>query len=114
MATAGLGMILAARELSAQPISQDDTACPPPEPKPKVVNGIQNNHGHILVIPYEDVIQGTEKNYNIQGSSGHPHLLTIRAEDFGRLRTEFVIELESSEDFGHVHSIKIERQKVEG
>lgn len=111
----GLAFFFISKNLGAQTRPLEEPICPPPippEPKPSIINQISRNHGHLLVVTYEDVIVGKEKSYSIQGSSGHPHIVTILQEDFAKLRIESVIEIESSEDASHSHVVRIERQPI--
>src|SRR5690242_13655428 len=46
---------------------------------------IADNHGHVLVVTKDDVAAGADKAYDIQGTSDHPHTVTITAAMFAQL-----------------------------
>src|SRR6185503_14082882 len=48
---------------------------------------IGTNHPmpHMLTVPPADITAGTEKTYNIQGASMHPHSVTLTAANFATL-----------------------------
>lgn len=68
-------------------------------------SSIGSNHGHSLTVSKADVTAGTEKTYNIQGSSGHPH--TVTAVNFTALKGNNSISVTSSADAGHTHSVTV-------
>lgn len=68
---------------------------------------ISSNHGHSLVVSREDVNAGSEKEYSIQGGSGHSHLITVTAANFNTLSTNQSITVQSSTDDNHTHSVTI-------
>lgn len=70
-------------------------------------SSIGSNHGHSLTVSKADVTAGTEKTYNIQGSSGHPHTVTITAANFTTLKGNNSISVTSSADAGHTHSVTV-------
>lgn len=68
---------------------------------------IADNHGHILVVTKDDVAAGVEKAYDIQGTSDHPHTVTITAAMFAQLQEDQAIATTSSFDAGHDHGIMV-------
>lgn len=70
-------------------------------------SSIGSNHGHSLTVSKADVTAGTEKTYNIQGSSPHPHTVTITATNFTTLKGNNSISVTSSADDGHTHSVTV-------
>ncbi len=68
---------------------------------------ISANHGHTLAVPAGDIQAATEKTYDIQGSSGHPHSITLTAADFATLAKGTEVIVVSSEDAGHTHNVTV-------
>ena len=68
---------------------------------------IGGNHGHTMEVSAADVEAGAEKTYDIQGSSGHPHSVTITADQFATLASELSLSVESTTDSGHSHTIMV-------
>lgn len=68
---------------------------------------IADNHGHILVVSKDDVAAGADKAYDIQGTSDHPHTVTITAAMFAQLQEDQAIATTSSFDAGHDHGIMV-------
>lgn len=115
MLGAGIAALTLAPKVFAQegPVI-DEPICPPPPAGPKVLNEISRNHGHELVLSYEQVITGEPLTISIKGTSGHPHTLVLGEEHFEALRKVSVIEVESSKDAGHTHIVRITRQAIPG
>ena len=69
---------------------------------------IGNNHGHDLTVSKNDVEVGTAKTYNIAGSASHDHQVTISEANFASLKnTNTAIQVTSSSDDGHTHSVSV-------
>ena len=68
---------------------------------------IGNNHNHAMTVPAADVVAGAEKIYQIQGTSGHPHTVTVTALMFMRLQQNMTVTVTSSLDAAHTHLITI-------
>lgn len=68
---------------------------------------IADNHGHVLVVTKDDVAAGVEEAYDIQGTSDHPHTVTITAAMFAQLRQDHAIATTSTFDDGHDHGIMV-------
>ncbi|MDB4960647.1 MAG: hypothetical protein JWP01_646 [Myxococcales bacterium] len=68
---------------------------------------VSSNHGHVLAVPTADVMAGTEKSYNIRGTSAHPHVVVITASMFATLRTARTLTVTSSLDAGHSHGVTV-------
>jgi hypothetical protein len=47
---------------------------------------IAANHGHTLTVSAADVTAGVDKTYDIAGSAGHSHNVTITAANFATLK----------------------------
>ncbi|MCA9650513.1 MAG: hypothetical protein KC501_11430 [Myxococcales bacterium] len=67
---------------------------------------IQNNHGHELVVPFADLEAGVEVVYDIQGTSDHPHTVTLGADHFADLLARTAVIVDSSTE-GHSHVVTI-------
>jgi len=67
---------------------------------------IAGNHGHVLVVSKADILAGADKTYDITGSAGHSHSVTVTAADFTNLAANQGIT-ELSTTTGHNHSITV-------
>jgi hypothetical protein len=94
----------------------DDAGTPPPPPGPSDGGGsactrvsptIADNHGHTLTVPLADVTAGTERTYDIRGSSGHAHAVTLTAGNFATLRSGGVVNVRSTSGGGHIHDVTV-------
>lgn len=97
-----------------QPKDEAAPVCPAPPKLPEITSEISRNHGHVLVLSYEEVIIGEAKDYSIQGRSGHPHTLRLLPEHFEALRKVQAIDVESDQVAGHTHMIRIIRSPIQG
>jgi len=68
---------------------------------------ISANHGHSLTVPRADILAGTTRTYSIQGSSSHPHSVTVTAADFTKLKNGQTLTLVSTNDAGHTHNVSV-------
>jgi hypothetical protein len=68
---------------------------------------ISANHGHVMTVSKEDVIAGTEKTYDIQGTAGHPHSVTLTAADFTALQGGTMAVEVSTNNAGHTHTCTV-------
>lgn len=68
---------------------------------------IGSNHGHTLVVPIADVNAGEEQTYDIEGSSGHVHLVTLTAAHFAQLAEGTPVTVTSTSGGGHSHSVTV-------
>jgi hypothetical protein len=71
------------------------------------MTAIGANHGHTAMVPGADVMAGVEKMYNIQGASGHPHMITITAQMFAMLKAGNPVTVTSSLDANHTHTVTV-------
>jgi len=86
-------------------------ACPEEEAEPKwerLVARIGRNHGHAFPITLSDVLAGLEKTYNLAGTSGHTHAITVTKAHFEKLRTGEVVRLASTKEGGHIHRLLLQ------
>lgn len=70
-------------------------------------SSITSNHGHSLVVSKSDISAGVEKQYDIKGSSGHGHSITVSANNFATLKNNQQIQIASSNEDSHSHSVTI-------
>ena len=71
---------------------------------------IAENHihsPHKLVVTSADVAAGVEKTYDIMGTAGHTHMVTITAADFAMLKAGGTIMETSTVDLCHSHVITV-------
>ena len=113
--TAG-ALLVAIPAISVVGCSSSDDSGPNPTPPPNgnadceangTTSSIGSNHGHTLQVSAADVQAGTEKEYSIQGGSGHNHLVTVTAANFTSLKNNQQIQIGSSSGGGHTHSVTI-------
>ena len=109
-----LGGLVSAVVLAACGDGEDDDE-PTPDPEENAnctMNGttveISSNHGHALTVSKADVSAGAEKTYDIMGTSGHKHTLTISAAQFAMLKanTSIMATSTASSD-GHTHKVNV-------
>ena len=60
-----------------------------------------------MTVSMADVTAGVQKDYNIQGTSGHPHTVTVTAAMFAMLQQNLQVMVVSSVDAGHPHTVTI-------
>ena len=65
------------------------------------------NHGHTLSIPAEDIAAGTARTYDITGGADHSHSVSISAAEMASLAGNIGIQVMSSSDGGHSHTIDV-------
>lgn len=76
-------------------------------PPAECTESIALNHGHVLDVPLADVMAGTDKIYDIMGSSMHTHTVTIGASDFALLAQGMTVMLVSSTGAMHTHTVTV-------
>jgi len=92
--------------------SDDSDPTPPPNNNADcLANGTQSsigsNHGHILQVSAGDVQIGRDKQYSIQGGSGHNHDVTVTAANFTSLKNNQQVQITSTSGDSHTHSVTI-------
>jgi len=70
-------------------------------------SSIGSNHGHLLQVSVADINNGADKQYSIQGSSGHNHDITVTAANFTTLKSNQQIQVTSTSGDNHTHSVTI-------
>jgi len=71
---------------------------------PDIVIGM--NHGHEMVVSLAEVMAGVQIDYDIQGTSMHPHTVTLTAEHFMMLQQGMEVMVVSSNS-GHTHTVTV-------
>jgi len=89
-----------------------NTPAPPAVPKDCLGNGtaasIGSNHGHSVAVSKADVEAAVDKEFSIQGTSGHDHSITVLASHFLTLKTDNTpVAITSTSGNGHTHSVTI-------
>lgn len=59
------------------------------------------------MVTQADVDAGANKTYDIQGTSNHPHSVTITAAQFAMLKSGQTVSLSSSTDDNHTHTVTV-------
>ncbi len=105
------GLAAASLGLTAVACGSDDDGEDPPPTGNCTANGttvtIDGNHGHTLVVTKEEVAAAAAKTYDITGSSGHAHSVTISAAQFATLASSGSLMVTSSSGGGHTHSVAV-------
>jgi hypothetical protein len=75
----------------------------------RVVTKIGRNHGHELVVSPADVKAGVTKTYDLTGTSGHAHEVTLGADDFKQLAAGQVLRMPATRynGVGHLHRVLV-------
>ncbi len=73
----------------------------------RVVTRVGRNHGHLLQVSLDEVKAGVEKTYDLAGTAGHSHAVTLTADDFKRLGAGEILRMACSRDGGHAHRLYV-------
>lgn len=74
----------------------------------RTIARLGRNHGHTIVISFEDVKAGAEKTFDIApGSSGHPHAVTVSADEMKLLLAGQIVRTKSTTVRGHAHRVVV-------
>ena len=74
----------------------------------RTIARIGRNHGHTIVVSFDDVKAGAEKTFDIApGSSGHPHAVTVSADEMKLLLAGQVVRTKSTTVRGHAHRVVV-------
>jgi hypothetical protein len=76
-------------------------------PFSRTIARLGRNHGHVLVVGIDDVKAGAEKTYQVAGAAGHPHAVTISADEMKRLLAGELVRTKSTTDRGHAHRVVV-------
>lgn len=93
---------------------EDEPLCTEPK-KLTVTIDVARNHGHGFSLTPAEVIEYLRKtaaeniqvDFNIQGTSGHEHLISVGKDFFLALLTEGAVVISSSIGAGHAHDVKV-------
>ena len=72
----------------------------------RVIARVGKNHGHELTVAFADVMAGAEKTYEIRGTAGHGHTVTLTAGDMKSLQKGDVLRTVSSRGL-HAHRVLV-------
>ncbi len=67
---------------------------------------ISGNHGHVLTVPQADLDSAVDKVYDIRGSAGHTHTVTLAVTQLRQLKAGTAAMVTSS-DSGHTHDVRV-------
>lgn len=106
-ATAGGGALAAV--LAACGGSDDYSPAPAPPPPGNTFScgatAIASNHGHVLTIPVADLNSAVGITYDIEGSSGHVHTVTLTPAQLAQIGSRSAITVTSTlGGFPNIHS----------
>lgn len=79
----------------------------PKSPFSRVVSKVGRNHGHVLTVSFADVAAGAEKTYELAGTAGHPHTVTLSPDEMKRLLDGQIVRTKSSQDRAHAHRLLV-------
>lgn len=86
-------------------------AAPAREEAPKVsftrvIGRVGRNHGHVLTVSLADVMAGAEKTYDVKGTAGHTHSVTLSADDMKGLQDGKIVRSKSTTQ-NHAHYVMV-------
>lgn len=88
--------------------ADEDGVCEPPEVAcERVVTRVGTNHGHVLEVSPADVKACLDRTYDLRGTAGHAHTVTVSAADFRRLAAGETLRMPSTRDGGHLHRLLV-------
>lgn len=85
----------------------DDDGQGTPDAGPGCSDTISGNHGHVLTVTLAEVEAGNEKTYDIDGTAGHSHSVTLTAAHFEMLAAGDSVTVESTSSGTHSHDITV-------
>ncbi len=68
---------------------------------------ISSNHGHVMMVALADVTAGVDKTYDISGTAGHMHSVTVTAANMASLKTGGTVMVTSTTGNGHTHAVTV-------
>lgn len=92
-----------APEAPAAPAKEEEA---PKVPFTRVIGRVGRNHGHALTVSLADVMAGAEKTYDVKGSSGHTHSVTLSADEMKSLQEGKIVRTKSTTQ-NHAHHILV-------
>jgi hypothetical protein len=100
------GLALAASPLARTASADPPTPAPPKKGLERVVTRVGQNHGHVFQVTMADVTAGVAKTYDLTGTSGHAHAVTLEPAVFERLKAGEIVRLPSTRT-GHLHRLLV-------
>jgi hypothetical protein len=96
---------------SAEPAKDPAAGTTPDKPAggpfSRVIAKVGKNHGHVFEVAYADVVAGAEKTYDLTGSGGHPHAVTLSADDMKTLSKGEILRTKSTKGLTHTHRLLV-------
>jgi hypothetical protein len=80
-------------------------AAPAPPPFARVIAKVGRNHGHVFTVSLSEVKLGAERTYDLSGTSGHPHAVTLSEADMKSLLEGRIVRMQSTRVGGHAHRL---------
>lgn len=77
---------------------------PPPSPL-RMDARISQNHGHVFTVAIADVDAAVDRTFDLSGSSGHRHEVTLTRAHFLEFQRGAIVRLASTAYAGHLHRI---------
>ncbi len=68
---------------------------------------VGSNHGHVLVVSPDDIAAGVDKTYEVKGSAGHNHRVTVTAADFRAIAAGQPFRARTTAEGGHRHNVLV-------
>jgi len=111
-ATAGKDAAAGAHDANGPEAPKDPAADAAKEEAPKssftrVIGRLGRNHGHVIVVSFDDVKAGAEKTYNLAGAADHPHAVTLSPADMKSLLGGKILRTKSTTERGHAHRVVV-------
>jgi hypothetical protein len=90
-----------AEELPSAPTVQSPKAA-----YERVVSRVGSNHGHVFQVTLAEVNAGVARTYDLTGTAGHAHAVTLEPDVLARLRAGEIVRVPSTR-LGHLHRLLI-------
>ncbi|AKT39046.1 hypothetical protein [Chondromyces crocatus] len=68
---------------------------------------VGTNHGHLFQVHLDDIKACVEKTYDLTGTAGHPHAITLTPDDFRKLGAGEILRAPCSREGGHIHRLLV-------
>ncbi|MCG8422287.1 MAG: hypothetical protein MJE77_30565 [Proteobacteria bacterium] len=107
------GIALATPIMANLAACDDDEDGDTPDAAAKTCNSVGTEIGnnsidnHQLTVPAADVTAGVQKEYTLTLGAGHTHRLTVTSANFQTLLNDGMIQLTSTNDDSHTHSVTL-------
>lgn len=77
------------------------------------IGQISANHGHTAVIRGAELAAENAVQINIEGTAGHPHMITLPAAAIRDLRAGRSVQTQSTSTDGHTHTVTFSGESPE-